>query len=73
LNDSIWAVVLGASKNLGVTPDYILYGMTYENLILYSMTIPEMDFDKDKKKENDRWTEECDRLDANVPDNKNIG
>ncbi len=67
--------MLGASKNLGVTPDYILYEMTYQNLVMYSMTIPEVDFDKDKKKEknqDDRWTDECDRLDANNPDNKNI-
>ena len=37
------------------------------------MTIPELDLDKDKKKkkgQSDRWNEECDRLDANNPDNK---
>lgn len=36
------------------------------------MTIPEMDFEKDKKKEDERWTDECDQLDANNPNNKNL-
>lgn len=40
-NDSIWAVVSGTVKTYGLTPDYVLYEMSYANLMLYSAVIPE--------------------------------
>lgn len=50
------------SKNLGITPDYILNELSYENLIMYGYSVPSYDSD-DKK---DDWD---DSIDANNPDN----
>ncbi len=40
LTDSIWAVVAGVSKSLGLTIDYVLNEMSYANLNLYSASLP---------------------------------
>lgn len=40
MNDSIWALVLGMVKLLGVSPDYVLWEMSWENLVLYSHACP---------------------------------
>lgn len=53
-------MILSWAKNLNVTPDYVLYEMTYENLIMYSAATPQFDDEKDE------WD---DSLDANNPDN----
>lgn len=63
MNDSIWAVILGMSKNLGLTPDYILNELSYENLIMYSYSLPSYDVG-----ETEEWDES---IDANNPDNFN--
>jgi hypothetical protein len=54
-------MILGACKNLGVTPDYVLHSMTYENMIMYGFATPTYDLD-----DKDDWDES---LDANNPDN----
>ena len=54
-------MILGACKNLGVTPDYVLHAMTYENMIMYGFATPTYDLD-----DKDDWDES---LDANNPDN----
>jgi hypothetical protein len=53
------------SKNLGVSLDYILNEMSYENLIMYGYAIPSYE---PKSKEEKDWD---DRLDANNPNNFN--
>lgn len=52
-------MVIGMCKEMAATPDYILYEMTYENLLLYSYAIPVYDPDDD-------WDE---GVNANNPDN----
>lgn len=54
-------MILGMCKNLKVTPDYILYNMTYENLLLYGYATPV--YDPDDKEEFDE------SIDANDPKN----
>ena len=46
------------ASNIGVTPDYILHQMTWENLILYGYATPTYD--------DDDWDES---IDANNPKN----
>lgn len=48
----------------GTTPDYILHGISYQNLLLYNSASPS--YDLEKKSEEREWD---DRLDANNPDN----
>ena len=50
------------AKMLNATPDYVLYEMSYANLLLYSRAVPSYD------DEEDEWD---DKLDANNPDNFN--
>lgn len=50
------------SKNLCVSPDYVLYGLTFENLILYSHAMPV--YTGEESHEEALWD---DRLDANTP------
>ena len=52
------------SKNLGVSIDYILDEMSYENLIMYGYSTPA----PESGKKDDDWD---DSLDANNPDNFN--
>lgn len=49
------------ASNLGVTPDYILYEVTWENLILYGYATPSY-LDEDSKEDWDP------SLDANNPE-----
>ena len=58
-------MIIGWSKAMNVSPDYILYEISYENLLLYSAATPLYD---DEKDEDDGWDES---LDANNPDNFN--
>lgn len=58
-------MILGMCKNLGVTPDYVLHGMTYENLIMYGYATPTFD--------DDDSTAFDESKDANNPNNfKNL-
>lgn len=50
------------AKSLGVTPQHVLFDMSYKNLLLYSAAIPQFDDEKDT------WDP---KLDANNPDNFN--
>ncbi len=45
-------MILSAVKGLGLTPDYVLYEMSYANLLLYSAAFPvdEDTKESDKKK-----------------------
>lgn len=54
-------MVYGWSKLFDTTPDYVLYEMSYENLIMYSCAVPHYDDEKEKE-----WDES---LDANNPNN----
>lgn len=40
MNDSIWALVASMSRTYHITPEYILYELSYSNLILYNAVIP---------------------------------
>ena len=53
-------MILGWAKNLNVTPEYILYDISHENLVLYTKATPFYDDEKDE------WD---DSLDANNPEN----
>ncbi len=48
------------AKSLGVTPEHVLFEMSYKNLLLYAAAIPQYDDEKDN------WNP---KLDANNPDN----
>lgn len=50
------------SKNLGISLDYILNELSYENLIMYGYSLPTYNSDG----ETDEWD---DSIDANNPDN----
>lgn len=50
------------AKSLGVTPEHVLFEMSYKNLLLYAAAIPQYDDEKDT------WDP---KLDANNPDNFN--
>lgn len=50
------------SKNLGISPDYILNELSYENLIMYGYSLPTYNSDG----ETDEWD---DSIDANNTDN----
>lgn len=60
MNDSIWATVLGVTKNLGVTVEYALDNISYVNAIMYSRAMPMYGDKEDNKPKFD------DSLDANV-------
>ena len=49
------------AKMLGTTPDYVLYEMSYDNLIMYGCAVPHHDDVKE-----DDWDPS---IDANNPDN----
>lgn len=63
-------MVLGVCKNIGVTPDYILYEMTYENVLMYSHATPTYESDDDITDDNKKNGFRPE-LDANNPDNFN--
>ena len=54
--------MLCVCKNLGVSPDYVLHSLTFENLILYSHATPVYAFTEGS--DHSHWN---DRLDANLP------
>ncbi|MBR3456060.1 MAG: hypothetical protein IKH26_12140 [Bacteroidaceae bacterium] len=49
-------------KNLGVPPDYVLYTLSFENLLLYCHATPVYSLAENNA--NAHWN---DRLDANTP------
>lgn len=49
------------AKSLGVTPEHVLFEMSYKNLLLYGAAIPQYDDEEEKE-----WDP---KLDANNPDN----
>lgn len=58
-------MILGVCKNLGVTPEYALYEMSYANAVMYNKVTPTYE-DTKQEKSNDKWDES---LDADNPDN----
>lgn len=53
-------MILGWAKTLNTTPEYVLYEISYANLVLYTKATPYYDDEKDD------WD---DSIDANNPDN----
>ncbi len=58
MNDSIWAVVAGTVKGFNLPIDYVLYDMSYVNLIMFGAVLPSYHSqtdgkagDKDKQEE----------------------
>lgn len=51
------------AKLFNTTPEYVLYEMSYENLLIYSCAVPHYDDEKEEV-----WDE---RFDANNPNNFN--
>ena len=47
----------GVVKGFGVTFDYVLYNMSYANVIMYSASLPTYDTDKDKEKKQEEEQE----------------
>lgn len=60
LNDSIWAVIASVVKNYNLSPDYVLYDISYINITMLNLVLPT--YDK-KKKESEFDSSK----DANVP------
>lgn len=64
----------GVAKNYSLTPDYVLYEMSYANMILYSSVIPSYeDLKNSKTTKPDGAPKYDERLDANNPDNFKTG
>ena len=59
--DSPWSIIIGWAKNIGATPEEILYDYSYANLSLYSAATPQFDDEQPPK-----WDA---KLDANNPEN----
>lgn len=55
-------MIYGWAKMFNTTPEYVLYEMSYTNLIMYGASAPSYD------DEEEEWDES---LDANNPDNFN--
>lgn len=55
------------AKSFGVSFDYVLYDLSYDNLLLYGFATPSYN---SKKKTEEPWD---DSIDANNPDNFNNG
>lgn len=49
-NDSIWAVVAGTVKAYNLPIDYVLYDMSYVNMIMYGAVLPSYRSRKDGDK-----------------------
>ena len=49
-NDSIWALVAGTVKAFCLPIDYVLYDMSYVNMIMYGAVLPSYNPKKDRKK-----------------------
>lgn len=56
-------MIYGWAQALHATPEYILHGISYENLLLYNQASPSYDTGK---KQEEEWDES---IDANNPDN----
>lgn len=65
LNDSIWSVVAGVVKGFNVSFEYALYDLSYQNMILYTATLPTYD---SKEKKNRGGKQE--RIKADDPRNR---
>jgi hypothetical protein len=70
MTDSIWAVVAGVVKALGLQIDYVLYEMSYANLTLYSASLPT--YSKPKKDAGAGKSEEKDIIKADDPQNREL-
>lgn len=72
--DSIWAVVAGFVKTFGVPFDYVLYELSYANLVLYDRVLPTYISKRDKKKGGKKLT--CGTMDSPIraddPRNKDL-
>lgn len=53
MNDSIWAVVAATVKGFKFTLDYVLYDLSYANMIMLGATLPSYDSGKGKTKQED--------------------
>ena len=42
-SDSIWAIVAGTVKAYNLPIDYVLYDMSYANMVLYGAVLPSYD------------------------------
>lgn len=55
LNDSVWATVSGFCKTYNVSFEYVLYELSYQNLVMYSKVIPSyIPPDERKKAKHDK-------------------
>jgi hypothetical protein len=50
----VWAMVAAFVKNFNVTFEFALYGISYENILLYSETLPSYSSKKDGKKSDEK-------------------
>ena len=63
-NDSVWAIIGGVIKGFNLSLDYVLYELSYTNLIMLGAALPSYDTDKDEKGKDD------DVIDASDPANQ---
>lgn len=66
MSDSIWAVIAGTVKAYNLPIDYVLYEMSYPNMILYSAVLPSYN---SKKKDKD-GVEKQDVIKVDDPNNR---
>lgn len=63
MNDSIWATVLGVAKTFQVDVRYALYEISYENVVMYSKSLPSYDSQKDDAPLYDDSKDACNDID----------
>ena len=63
-NDSVWAIIGGVIKGFNLSLDYVLYKLSYTNLIMLGAALPSYDTDKDDKSDDDEV------IDASDPANQ---
>ena len=52
MSDSIWAVIAGTVKAYNLPINYVLYEMSYPNIILYGAVLPSYSSKKKDKKDS---------------------
>ncbi|MEL7586663.1 MAG: hypothetical protein AAGU19_08100 [Prolixibacteraceae bacterium] len=46
-------MIAGVAKGYNLTPDYVLYKMSYANVIMYSAVLPSYDDEKESKEDEE--------------------
>ena len=69
LSDSIWAIIAGFVRGYNLPIEYVLYELSYANMILYSAVIPSYK-SRDKKDGGGDGKKKQEEIKADDPSNK---